>query len=158
LRATAALGLCAAIGFVAGTPYAVLDYRSFVTAVTNIRRHMELGHVVMTRGWQYHATFTLRYGVGVPLLAAAMLSPCTLVVQRRWKAAALVLAFPAAYYLLVGSGKTVFVRYMVPMVPFLCLGAAVSVDWLSSQIARVFQVARLGAIAAALGAAAIAIP
>jgi len=157
-RATAMLGLFAALGFIVATPYALLDYGSFLTALANVRRHMELGHVVMTRGWEYHAKFTLRYGVGIPLFAAAMVGPCTLVVQRRWKAAAILLAFPVSYYWLVGSGKTVFVRYMVPMVPFLCLGAAVTVDWLSSQIDRMTRNARLGAVAAALGAAAIAIP
>src|SRR5262249_53410398 len=94
LRATAMLGLFAALGFIAATPYALLDYGSFLTAVANVRRHMELGHVVMTRGWEYHAKFTLRYGVGIPLGAAALVGPCALVVQRRWKDAAVLLAFP----------------------------------------------------------------
>ena len=158
VRALAVVGLCAVVGFVAGTPYAVLDYPTFLTALSNVRRHMDHGHILMTRGLEYHATFTLRYGVGVPLLVAAMIGPCTLLARRRWKAAALVLSFPVSYYLMVGSGKSVFVRYMVPMVPFLGLAAGVCVDQLSEYLQRTSKVARLGDITAALLAAVIAIP
>jgi 4-amino-4-deoxy-L-arabinose transferase-like glycosyltransferase len=158
VRAIAVLGACAAVGFVAATPYAVLDSATFLTAMANVRRHMESGHILMTRGWEYHLTFTLRYGVGVPLLASAVAGPIALLAERRRKAAALLLAFPVSYYALVGSGKSVFVRYMVPMVPFLCLGAAVFVDWLSEQVARILGSVRAGHIAAACCAAVVAVP
>src|SRR5262249_21249853 len=39
----------------------------------------------------------------------------------------LIVAFPAAYYALSGSGLTVFARYMLPMIPFLCLMAGYAV-------------------------------
>jgi hypothetical protein len=37
--------------------------------------------------------------------------------------ALVVFAFPIAYYIVAGSGRTVFARYMLPDLPFLCLGA-----------------------------------
>src|SRR5262249_5519981 len=49
-------------------------------------------------------------------------------------AAVLLLAVPVAYYVLLGSGRTVFVRYMLPMVPFICLGAAYLVDRLTRTL------------------------
>jgi 4-amino-4-deoxy-L-arabinose transferase-like glycosyltransferase len=159
VRALAVLLLCAAIAFVAGTPYAVLDSPTFLAAVTGIGRHLGAGHVVMARGWTYHAIFTLRYGLGIPLLAGAGLGGLWLI-ARQPRAAALTLAFPVPYYIVLGSGLTVFVRYMVPIVPFACLAAAVFVDrcadalheWFSKNHAAVLHVAT-----AAL-AAVIAIP
>src|SRR4029450_3993558 len=39
----------------------------------------------------------------------------------------IVLSFPLIYYAMVGSGYTAFARYAVPLVPFLCLTAALTV-------------------------------
>jgi 4-amino-4-deoxy-L-arabinose transferase-like glycosyltransferase len=119
--------LGAALGFFLGTPFALLDRPAFAAGIAGVRGHMAGGHVVMTRGWIYHAAFTLRYGVGLIMLIAAILGAVWLLV-RQSRVGALVLAFPAAYYAVVGSALTVFVRYMVPLVPFLCLTAAFFVD------------------------------
>jgi hypothetical protein len=37
-------------------------------------------------------------------------------------------SFPAAYYIVAGASANVFVRYMIPVIPFLCLFAAAFVD------------------------------
>src|SRR5262249_25173969 len=108
-RSIAVLAFCAALGFLIGTPCALIAYRTFLGSLSNVRRHMENGQILMTRGWKYHATFTLRYGVGLPLLGAAVLGPFTMLARRRWMAAALLLSFLVSYYWLVGSGKSVFV-------------------------------------------------
>ena len=128
-----ALVLSAGAAFVAGTPYALLDYSNFMAAVNAVRRHLAGGHVVMARGWPYHAQFTLRYGVGIPLLVSAAAGACWLVARDR-RRAAFVLSFPLLYYLILGAGLTVFTRYMIPMVPFLCLLAAAAVAWLSERV------------------------
>jgi len=126
-RSIALLAACAAAAFLLGTPFAVLDHRTFLTSVAAVRSHLAGGHVIMTRGWPYHAAFTLRYGLGIPLVAAACAGAVWLAVERP-RAALLVLAFPIPYYVYLGSGQTVFVRYLVPMVPFVCLAAAYFVD------------------------------
>jgi dolichyl-phosphate-mannose-protein mannosyltransferase len=127
VRALGSLLLCAVLAFVAGTPFSVLDRKHFVDAVSAVRGHLAGGHVVMARGWTYHAAFTFRYGLGVPLAIAALLGSCWLAARERWKAV-LVLIFPLTYYAVLGSGLTVFVRYMLPIVPFLCLTAGYFVD------------------------------
>ena len=68
---------------------------------------------------------------------------------------ALLLAFPVVYYLIAGRGYTVFVRYMIPIVPFLCVTAGYFV----STLARV-ATARRGhtALATGLMVAAVALP
>ena len=63
---------------------------------------------------------------------------CWLVVERP-RAALLVLIFPIPYYLYLGSGHTVFVRYLVPMVPFVCLTAAFFVDRAALVVAERFS-------------------
>ena len=65
------------------------------------------------------------------------------------RAAVFVLAFPIPYYLVLGSGLTVFVRYMIPIVPFLCLTAAVAVERFADTIGRGFPAARARDVAAA---------
>ena len=147
-RSIALLLACAAAAFLAGTPFAVLDYRSFLASVAAVRSHLAGGHVIMTRGWPYHAAFTLRYGLGIPLVAAACAGAVWLAAARP-RAALLVLVFPIPYYLYLGSGQTVFVRYLIPMVPFVCLIAAFFVDRAGSIAARRFGVPA--------GAAAIAV-
>ncbi|MDO8630971.1 MAG: hypothetical protein Q7R41_10810, partial [Phycisphaerales bacterium] len=61
----------------------------------------------------------------------------------------------------IGSGKTVFARYMLPIIPFVCLLAAIAVSWLAARIrllpvsprASVLAVAGLTALAGSLSVA-----
>ena len=156
-RPVVVLLVCAAIGFLAGTPYAVLDYPAFIAAVTAVSRHLGGGHVVMARGWAYHATFTLRHGLGIPLLVAAVVGAGWLIARRRW-VAVMVLAFPLSYYIVLGSGFTVFARYMVPIMPFLCLTAAVAVDRVAAQISGWFTTPYAREVSVVVLAALIAFP
>lgn len=139
-----------AVGFLAGTPYAVLDFPSFAKAVAAVRSHLAGGHVIMTaRGWTYHAAFTLRYGVGAPLLVAAVAGACWLALAMPLEGA-LTLAVPIAYYAVLGSGRTVFARYMIPVVPFVCLAAAFCVERTATAIGRAAPRAAAAAAAAGL--------
>ena len=76
-------------------------------------------------------------------------------VIRSWRHAVLICTFPVAYYLVVGRGHTVFVRYVDPIVPFLCLTAAVAVVDLTRRLVRS---PRMAATLAAAGALLIALP
>lgn len=88
-------------------------------------------------------------------MIAGCLGGCWLVAQRTW-AAALVLAFPVPYYVLLGSGQTVFVRYMIPTVPFLCLTAAFFVDRAGESFGNLFKNRRARDVATVALAATIA--
>src|SRR5262245_19906620 len=134
------LSSCAALAFLLGTPYALLDRPSFLAEV-DAQRLTAIGlrhgtvldparEVVGERGWIHHATFSLRYGVGMPLLVAGLIG-ATWVVWQGPLMAWLVLSFPLAFYVAMGSSQLVYARWVVPLVPFLCLMAAVGIDRLA---------------------------
>ena len=144
-RGLAAYGGAALIAFLAGTPYALLDWPHFIEGLRFDASHLMEGHgVVLGPGWRYHLTFSLWYGMGAPLLFAALAGLA--VVWRSWRKAILLCSFPLLYFFVVGRGYTVFVRYITPVVPFLCLAAAIFVVELTR---RIVAPARLpGAVAA----------
>jgi hypothetical protein len=126
--------------FLFTSPYTLLDFQQFFADFTFESRHLSEGHGVdLGRGWTHHITSTLRYGIGLPMLVAGLAGMALLLSQDR-RRGALVALFPVSYYLLLGSGRTVFARYMLPVVPFLCLTAAYFVaqaaDWLAARLRR----------------------
>jgi hypothetical protein len=133
-RSAATFLAAALLGFVAGTPFSVLAYPAFLEGLRFESQHLATGHgIQLGYGWMYHAIFSLRYGLGVPMLVAAV-AGIPILAARSWRKAALVCTFPVLYYLLLGRGTTVFVRYMTPVVPFLCITAAVSVIAVSRKL------------------------
>ncbi len=129
-------GAAMAAAFVAGTPYAVLDPLQFWTDAAAEATHLGVGHgISLGRGWAYHATTTLRHGVTLPVLAAAVGGLVLIFRARPWHAAIL-FAFPIAYYVVAGRGQTVFARYMVPMVPFICAAAGILMGAVARRIRR----------------------
>ena len=93
--------------------------------------------MVLGRGWTYHLTHSLPYRVGIPVFVAAIAGVVPFV--RFYTAAAAVTgSFALAFYLMIGSGYTVFFRYMLPVVPIVCLVAAIGVThaaaWLSAAL------------------------
>ena len=83
--ATVALAICLVAGFLVGTPFAVLDRPAFLADVDAQRLILSgLGHGGSiidparevyggVRGWIHQFTFSLRYGLGLPLLIAGLL-------------------------------------------------------------------------------------
>jgi 4-amino-4-deoxy-L-arabinose transferase-like glycosyltransferase len=127
-----------AAAFVAGSPFVVLDHGRFLYDMKWLRWSMEHGMTppeLLGIGWTYHIRVSLRYGLGLPLLGAALLGIVLLFVQRP-RAALLWCAFPLAFYAATGASYNVFVRYMVPAVPFLCLTAAYFADRAGTWLAR----------------------
>jgi dolichyl-phosphate-mannose-protein mannosyltransferase len=119
-----AFGVTMVVVFLIVCPYSVVNYDRFLVDLADISRHLAMGHGPdLGRGWSYHLTTTLRYGLGAPLLVAGILG-LALMIGRDMRRGLLVALFPVAYYLLTGSGRTVFARYILPAVPFLCLTAA----------------------------------
>jgi 4-amino-4-deoxy-L-arabinose transferase-like glycosyltransferase len=128
--------LAFATGFVAGTPYALLDFTQFEADVRFDIAHLSAGHGIdLGRGWAYHFTRSLPYGLGIPTFAAAI-AGIAYTVRRNPPQALVLWTFVAALYGSIGSGQTVFFRYVLPLLPPLCLSAAVAVDEVASWIAR----------------------
>lgn len=133
------------IAFLAATPFALLDYGKFALDLHFDFTHLADGHGIrLARGWIYHATHSLPYGVGITVFAASI--PGAVLLARDHPRHTLVLgSFFAALYLSIGSGYTVFFRYILPLVPIVCLAAAVAVRraavWLSLRVGVSHRVA-----------------
>jgi hypothetical protein len=136
-RALLSTGACAA-AFVAGTPYSLLDRAKFLHDVAGVARHVSVTHggIDLGIGGVYHLEFSLWYGLGPPLLVAGILGFAWAAVADRRKAAILI-AFPLAYYAAIFETRTVFVRYALPFVPFLCISAAALTSALGRSIALI---------------------
>ena len=119
--------LCFACGFLLATPYAVLDFPAFKEGIEFNLWHMRVGQgVPLGRGFTYHLTYSLPYGLGPPTYVAGL---CGLIVLafRYWRHGFILLSFVAALYFSLGPGQTVFFRYVLPLVPVLCITAAIAI-------------------------------
>jgi hypothetical protein len=157
LRRLAIAGGVMVAAFVATTPYSVLDWERFSAALRGISEHLAQGHGVMLgRGWVSHFSLSLWYGLGWPLLLSGVIG-LALYLWRAPRHGILLALFPITYYLALGSGFTVFARYILPVVPFLCLGAAFAVVLLARWLAdRLGQPARMPIVAGVLAACVLA--
>lgn len=147
--------LAAAIAaFVAGTPYALVDRAAFVAALESISSHLRGGHAAMAGpGWIVHLSSSLRFGLGLPMLIAGI-GGMVLYVIRDWRAGVLFCLFPLTYYALIGGGQTAFARYILPVVPFLCLSAGYLIVETARLLARgsALEPALAGVLALAVAA------
>jgi 4-amino-4-deoxy-L-arabinose transferase-like glycosyltransferase len=126
-----------ACGFVAGTPYAVFDWPTFVSDLRFDFAHLSGGHgIELGRGWFYHLTRSLPYGAGLTTCIAALGGVIAIAKDASIRGAA-VGAFALSLYVAVGNGLTVFFRYVLPLVPIVCLLAAIAVRhagrWLAAR-------------------------
>lgn len=132
-----AFGTTFAAGFIVATPYAVLDYLKFTEDLRYVFTHLSGGHmnIDLGRGWIYHATYSLPYGAGFAACAAALVGVVPFV-RRHGRAAIVLGSFAVAFYVVVGSGYTVFFRYVLPLIPLICLLAAIGVTVTSAWLVR----------------------
>jgi 4-amino-4-deoxy-L-arabinose transferase-like glycosyltransferase len=126
-------------GFLIGTPYAAITPGRFWAGLAGLQSHLASGHGADEGlGWVHHFTFSLRYGVGPAFLAAAV-GGCVWLLAFDRRRAVLVLSFPLLYYAGMGSGRTVFMRHMTPMIPFVAMLAGVAIEraggWVAARIA-----------------------
>jgi 4-amino-4-deoxy-L-arabinose transferase-like glycosyltransferase len=158
VRRLAAYVALAIVAFFVGTPYALIDRPAFFAALESITAHLRGGHAAMAGpGWVVHATSSLRYGVGLPILIAGALGFVVYAVRDR-RLGVLFLIFPAAYYVFIGAGETAFARYIIPVVPFLCLAAAYPIVEAARAAARWSSRPQFGAAVAWIFAMAAAAP
>jgi 4-amino-4-deoxy-L-arabinose transferase-like glycosyltransferase len=169
LAATVLLAVCLATGFLVGTPFAVLDHRAFLADVNAQRLILSGeghgGSIIDpardvyggVRGWRHQLTFSLRYGLGLPLLMAGMVGACWLLIEDP-RRAALLLSFPVAYYAAIGLSLLVYARWTVPLVPFFCLTAGVLIDRLATIAGTLTHDRRAPALCAAALVIAVGAP
>ena len=131
LRPSIAYAALFVTGFLATTPYAVLDYPKFKEDLIFDITHLSGGHGIdLGRGWIYHLTHSLPYGLGLSAFLATVIGIVPLV-GRHGRYAFILGSYAVALYMILGSGYTVFFRYMLPIVPIACVVAASSFFWSS---------------------------
>jgi len=118
------------IAFLAGTPFALLDYPAFLGGLMYDVNHLKEGGVealvVLERGWLRHSKYTLPYGLGWSLFCAS-LAGIAILMKLDVRKALVLCAFPLLYFIPAGRGLYVTVRYMIPLIPFFCLTGAIFV-------------------------------
>jgi hypothetical protein len=122
----AALAL-AALAYLAGTPYTLLDFGRFWIG---FRQQMTLGG----EAWEGQVPgpsgplylMSIGQGIGWIMLTLALVG-LILLVRRAPRQAAVLVAFPLVYLLFMLRTELFFVRFALPIVPFLCLFAAAAV-------------------------------
>ena len=132
-----ALVVSFACGFVAATPFALIDYRLFSSGLVFDVMHLSTGHAGpdLGRGWSYHLERSLPTALGLPVFVAAILSAIRMATTYA-RAALIIGVFCAALYTLLAPGRTVFFRYILPIVPLACVSAAVAVQYAADWLAR----------------------
>jgi len=115
----------AALGFLIGCPFAVTG--EFLEGVAYELRHARIGgtlaFVDAGSGWAYHLLRGLPVGLGFPLLISVIVGIAAMM-RRSGPAARLSLLWVVGYLLMIGFGRERFIRYLVPVAPFLCVIAA----------------------------------
>jgi hypothetical protein len=149
------MALLSAVVFFATSPYLLLDHPEALKQLRELRDQASVGMTppeLLGSGWTYHLCFSLPHGLGLPLFIAA-LSGFAWTAVRRPDLALVLGSFPVAYYVAAGAGYNVFVRYMLPVMPFLCLFAGYLVRELARAAAervRLREPVVAGVLAAAI--------
>jgi 4-amino-4-deoxy-L-arabinose transferase-like glycosyltransferase len=116
-----ALFLCVA-GFIATTPYAVLDSSEFLAGLRSEARHYATGHAGMEGdSLAWYLDYMWDTGGGLYLLALAGL---VYGFRRRPKETGLLACFPLVYFALVSGFLVRNDRTFLPMIAFLCVAVA----------------------------------
>jgi Dolichyl-phosphate-mannose-protein mannosyltransferase len=128
-----------AFAFVLGTPFAILDVKHFIQDLLYASRELQNGHGLMLGiGWWYHSRYSLSLGLGVFLFCAA-LAGCLILTKLSFRKAAILLSFPVVYYIAIGKGYNVFLRYIIPVIPFACLTASILLTQVITTINQYFK-------------------
>lgn len=125
----------AAVGFALACPSALYHPGLFVLALIDESIHSRTGHLGTIPGTfaGYFTQLTPAGGVGWPLTVAALFG--LIAGLRLWpRPTVLAMSLPVVYYALIGSSFLQMDRYFTPLVPFMCLAAAVFVEALGGRL------------------------
>ncbi|HLE42548.1 MAG TPA: glycosyltransferase family 39 protein [Methylomirabilota bacterium] len=126
----------ALVGFLVGTPYAVLTPVAFVGGVLSELREVhtvQFGNEADMSAYLFHLLHSFPEGMGVPLFLLG-LGGVGLALLRHGRREVILLAFPLPYFLVIGSWSSRFERYTLPLLPFLALLAALCLVALATWI------------------------
>jgi hypothetical protein len=113
-------------GFLAGTPYAAITPVAFVRGVLSELREVhtvQFGNEADMPGYLFHLLHSFPEGMGYLPYALALVGFVWAVARPGWREAIL-LAFPVPYFIVIGTWSSRFERYVLPLLPFLAILAA----------------------------------
>lgn len=144
------ISLCALTGFVLGTPYAVLDFKSFASGLLAQIFHSKSGHLGVAESgfFGYFTGVVPGGGMGLGLMIAVfagMLFSFLPPRRHHW----LLFSFPLFFYLLMGNSALKVDRYLIPAIPFWCIYAGFFVARLSAMLSHRGWPKRTAAVALA---------
>jgi 4-amino-4-deoxy-L-arabinose transferase-like glycosyltransferase len=131
-------GVIALAAFIAANPYSVVDFHQFLNQLAQQSSESEgNGKLGLTHGsGVFYYLWSLSWGVGwIPACAAAAGAVALLVRRWWWTFAALVPA-ALAYLAFMGLQGRYFGRWVMPIIPLVCLLAAFAVVSLVELLAR----------------------
>lgn len=132
LARTAGAAVALAAGFLAGTPWALLDRAAFLRDVVSELQHARQGHypqVADRRGLAVYLLDVLPGGLGAAttvLAAAGLVILVADAVRRRRPQALAPVVLVAPLFALIAGSAIPFDRYALPLFPALCVAAAVA--------------------------------
>ena len=139
LLGSAGIGAASLIGFVLGTPYAVLDFSQFFWhGIACEWNHYSTGHPgqegTANHWWYLRNTFfhILGPSLSIPALVGLVRS-----LLRPTRQGCVLLSFPLLYFLFVSSFTVRFPRQMMPLLPFAAIWGGLACDmagrWLAER-------------------------
>lgn len=139
--------LAAFLTFALTSPFALLDFRSYLFQIVEqggmVQGKLDFPYTRQYRGtapFVYHIEQQLRWGMGWALGLASFTGFAWAVIRlmrrKTLPGEAVALAWVLLYFLINGSFMVKFMRYMLPIVPFLCLFGASFLEHLLGKIRR----------------------
>jgi hypothetical protein len=128
LRGLLLAGVLALAAFLVAFPYAIIDHHAFLDGLSHqsdaSREAAGKLGITQDNGWLYYL-WSFGWGLGwAPLVAAGVALPL-LAVRRRWALLAFLAPAPILYVAFMGSQERFFGRWLMPVLPFVCLLAAI---------------------------------
>jgi len=136
------LGFVAVATFFLTTPYALLDYRTFLRDMLVEMHHYATGHPRQSISpglpmlWRYIDSFLFDFG-WLPLCLSV--GGGALIFRRDWRLALVVFAFPVVFLVYMGFQHVFFVRNALGVELFIALGLAALVLELPGRLSRVLE-------------------
>jgi 4-amino-4-deoxy-L-arabinose transferase-like glycosyltransferase len=149
VRAMTLTSVIAGLTFLLCAPYTVIALPEFLNAFAYLANMYADGPPRPEPAWLTY-TKHLRNNFSIPAMVAAgggvVLAARALITTRRTAATttwALAAAFSLVYFYMIAGQRLVWGRYLLPMLPFLCVLAAGTVVWLAQWVGRRWPVPQL---------------
>jgi len=119
--------LPAALAFLVSCPFALIDFSTFWRDFTFELHHVRTGSGLIFQGvgpgWWNHLNTNLPFALTTPLLVCS-LAGWLIGWRQRQRWVLFVAAFVVPYAFVIGAAQVSFLRYVIPLLPFLCMAAA----------------------------------